>query len=215
MSSTTPDSRYDFDDYPTPRWCVARLMETPRLAGVRAVWEPFAGQGLLLDELLRWLPEIEAVYATEIQTEHVAAGRGAVPRAEWTHADALSCAVPSVTHVITNPPFKHAQAAVERFLGAGVPSVTFLLRLNFLGGADRTAWLRTCMPRYVDVLPNRPAFRRSKKTGKWGTDSIEYAWMTWEPGGFGDRSELTILSDTPKEVRTADRQELDQLIGHD
>ena len=85
------------------------------------------------------------------------------------------------------------------------PWVCLLLRVGWLeGGAsdatiERGEYLDEDMPD-VHILPNRPPFAKSKKTGKWGTDSATYAWCVWGPD---QRTAGTVsrLALTPKEVR--------------
>lgn len=106
----------------------------------------------------------------------VAAGAGAVEIGDFLDYSG------DVDIVVANPPFSAAmdflQHAVEdlRQEVRRTSIVAFLLRLNFLGSAERAPWLEQHPPRAIRVLTKRPDF-----TGAGG-DSIEYAWMFWGAG---------------------------------
>jgi hypothetical protein len=69
-----------------------------------------------------------------------------------------------------------------------------LLRLNFLGGAKRTAFLRA-RPPDIYVLPNRPSF-----TGH-GTDACEYAWFVWPSNRQRHQGHVQVLAETRAQDR--------------
>lgn len=77
--------------------------------------------------------------------------------------------------ILTNPPYtlawEFAKRSIELVQPGGV--VALLLRLNFLGGQKRAAWMRENPPS-VYVTPRRPSFTDG------GTDATEYAWFVWQ-----------------------------------
>ncbi len=73
--------------------------------------------------------------------------------------------------VITNPPYNQALEFVQGAMKDG-KIVVMLLRLNWLAGQARNAFLREHTPS-IYVLPKRPSFTGGK------TDSCEYAWFVW------------------------------------
>jgi hypothetical protein len=97
--------------------------------------------------------------------------------------------------VITNPPYRQALDFV-RWGRAHAPVTAMLLRLNFLGTAQRVAFLRDHPPD-VFVIPDRPSFDGI------GHDSIEYAWFVWrrdeEPRVAG---RIAVLASTPVRERS-------------
>jgi hypothetical protein len=155
--------REAMDNYPTPSWCVRRLLEAFEPPG--DVWgEPCVGEGAIVracgafPRVLNWVtqdirPECDALYRGDFLTQPGGFSR--------------------CTTIITNPPFS---LAMEFILQARkiAPRATlaFLLRVNFLGSAERYPWLSVNMPD-VYQLPNRPSFVRGK------TDSTEYGWFVW------------------------------------
>jgi len=78
--------------------------------------------------------------------------------------------------IITNPPFNLAVPIIQKALTEITPDgfVVMLLRLNFLGGKERSKWLKTHMPREIYVHSRRMKFLNTA-----GTDSIEYAHFVW------------------------------------
>lgn len=209
MSSTTGDT-HAFDSYPTPPWAIERLLERVWLPGGR-IWEPCAGEGRIIAEM-RKVERFERAdfWATEIQERH----RPSLLRLADTVriGDILDPAVDAAVldHgvtcdlAITNPPYSLAFEVLRR-CRAIADWTALLLRVGFLeGGAsdateDRAAFLDADQPD-VYIIPNRPPFARSKKTGKFGTDSATYAWMVWTPERrrVGSVSRLAL---TPKDVR--------------
>jgi len=154
----------EFDFFPTPSWCVRRLLEACQLPV--GMWlEPAVGDGSI-----------------------VRAVNGIRPGVQWTTVDIrpeckpdrvgdfLELPVGGVAFdvVITNPPynlaFEFVQSAMRR-----AKNVVMLLRLNWLASETRAGWLRENMPTDIYVLPNRPDFDGG------GGDMTEYAWMLWTP----------------------------------
>jgi hypothetical protein len=194
MSATNRgEERYELDDYPTPEWCVHRLLDCaelmPNLVGDRWL-EPCAGEGSIIkahrshyrsSRQIKWTAnEFQEKYSTPLVT---VVGPTRVFNSDirkWGPADG------KWDVYITNPPFEIAMDVLR--VGMHVADhVIILQRLNWLGSKDRHPFWSMYMPSYIYVIPDRPAFRVSKKTGKVGTDATEYAWFRW------DRDEITHL----------------------
>ena len=195
MSSTNRGStRTSLDFYPTPSWCVHRLLEEVVLPG--GAWlEPCAGNGAIIDAVRAMRSDVEWT-AVEVQP-HVGSHLHSRSQVTDVHLDdffQLSDDLRRHRVVITNPPFSSA----ERFIRASLEladHVVMLLRLNFLASLKRAPLMREHPPD-VYVLPNRPSFTGS------GTDSIDYAWFHWPPGRRTD-GRLKVLATTSKEDRGA------------
>lgn len=201
MSSTNRSAvRNDNDFYPTPAWCVDRLVEAVDLPGGRWL-EPAAGRGAIVAAVnarradVRWSvveafpqPEDRAVY-----------GRLGVGVADIAHTDFLATepdpAAEPFQVIITNPPFNQAMEFVTQAMTYRPRAIAMLLRLNFLGTEGRAAFMRTHAPD-VYVLPNRPSF-----SGK-GTDSIEYAWFVWPGRRPRKAGRIRVLEPTPASIRS-------------
>jgi len=194
MSSTGRGAvRQEFDNYPTPAWCVERFLEAVELPG--DCWlEPCAGDGAIVDAVKKYRRE-NTLYAPEIlwvagdiREEVLVNLRATAHYANtWDWLDINYDSLNDQYDVlITNPPYNQAEKFVRKGLGVA-KNVVMLLRLNFMGSENRADFLRTTQPD-VYVLPNRPSF-----TGK-GTDSTEYAWFHWHAGSQGL---LRVLNSTP------------------
>jgi hypothetical protein len=183
----SPSSVVPSENYPTPSWCVRRLLEALPLPS--GAWlEPCVGEGAICD----------AVDATP-----------GVDRPAWTTWDIrpvrdvdeigdareLARDIPADNPFrvcITNPPFS---LAAELFvaLRPKAEHLVFLLRLNWLASASRHPLLAADMPA-VWVLPNRPCFVGGK------SDATEYAWMHWGPGRNA-RGSIQLLRLTSPDIR--------------
>jgi len=178
------------EDFPTPSWCVRRLLEAwcpyPGL-----LVEPCAGSGGIIKAVSEELDEGQCSWlATEVNPDRYE---------ELTKQDQLHACVlgdfleltqgqepnPRVNAVITNPPFTLAQRFVER-CRVLYPNaeVVMLLRLGFLESDARVSFYNTHGVPDIYVLPNRPSF-----VGKGKTDSTAYGWFVWPPS---KRSEGTV-----------------------
>jgi len=227
MSSTKRGAERSRDDwYPTPHWCVHRLLETLPLNvrfGTSTHWlEPCAGDG----DIIAAERSFRSKDPNSQRNEFYAPGNGT----GWTAVEIrdeckrpLSELKPSLLNVrimdfldyakavkksidedgehrfdgvMTNPPFCLAMPILEACLPIARVTI-MLLRMNFLGSEERAPFFQKYMPTLY-TLPNRPSF-----VGK-GTDSIEYAWFMWE--GFHIRKQGTIqlLDSTPLDERKND-----------
>lgn len=199
MSSTNRGGqRVEADFYPTPAWCVRRLLEATELPG--GLWlEPCAGDGAIIraaNEVrqdVSWLavelrPECRAL----LQPLTLPGGLriGDIASGElWAKESGPAVA-------ITNPPFSLAAEVIDTCLRVA-PVVVMLLRLNYVASAKRAAFMRETAPD-IFVLPNRPSF-----TGT-GTDSNDYAWFIWREERLRTAGKITVLSTTSLPERRAD-----------
>lgn len=209
MSSTNRGSkRSPADYYPTPAWCVHRLLEEVE---VEMPWEekmpwsiwmdPCAGDGAIIRAVndFREPPTPRRWIANDIRPECLPS----LPSGS-TSEDFLAGPVPAWAEgadvVITNPPYALAAEFIRRSLFEVRASfVAMLLGLNFLASKDRVAlWTEVQVPD-IFVLPNRPDFSGG------GGDSCEYAWFVWHSRMTGC---VRILGTTPKEVRAAQKPKL-------
>lgn len=199
MSSTNRGSqRSPADFYPTPAWCVARLLEAAALPGGHWM-EPCAGDGSLIRSCNAYRSDIhwsaaELRPACRLDLEALIGDPGRVHIGDLLESeDWLRAQSPDV--IITNPPFRLAREVMSVLVGNGA-TVVLLLRLNFLASAQRAPFMRRHPPD-VYVLPNRPSF-----IGGGKTDSVEYAWFVW-PGSSAARAsgQLQVLAPTPVQER--------------
>ncbi len=204
MSSTARGGkRSEADNYPTPSWCVRRLLEIVTLPKEGNYLEPAAGDGAIVraadsmdpglggvePPIRWWLHELREECRKDLDT------LGYVEIGDFLH-DGHGGQPGTFDVCITNPPFSLAMEFIRVCLPISDHAI-FLLRLNFLGSEERSKFIRETMPD-IYVLPNRPSF-----TGGH-TDSIEYAWFHWHKNSRGI---YKILASTPIEERRHDANE--------
>lgn len=197
-STNRGGQRSEADFYPTPAWCVRRLIEAAALPGGHWL-EPAAGRG----DIIRAVDEVRSDVtwtAVELRAECrgvLTAATGSASRVHIRDFTKLSRSeVGSLDVVITNPPYSIAMEMLEHALTLSAARVVMLLRLNFLASGARAPFMRRHAPD-VYVLPNRPSF-----SGR-GTDSIEYAWFVWHPGRRRRHGRVEVLPVTPASERAA------------
>lgn len=209
------------DNYPTPPWAVHRWLESWRADGLTLggrLLEPMAGEGGIIRALrehpnttMRPGAGLNSWTAWELRSE-CADALDSLQAVQYTIRDVFAEDGSGrydghYDHAITNPSYALAWPLLK-LLWPICDTITLLLRLNWLEGAeegepDRAAFLVENQPD-VRVLPNRPPFAKSKKTGKVGTDATAYAWMTWGQHSRGSRrGSISRLGATPKAERAA------------
>lgn len=210
----TASKRDPFDYYPTPSWCVHRLLEAKVLPEKKDVWlEPSAGDGAIVravssfssvegDRVLRYSPhwivyEIQPRFQQDLES---VATPSSVHIQSFLDLPSKSGAAAGITPsvILGNPPYSFALEFVKKAMELGPNYVCFLLRISFLGSSERSSFMRQNMPD-VYLLPNRPSFN-----GK-GADTSEYGWFVWKRNDQGTYESKTgivqILNETPKENR--------------
>jgi hypothetical protein len=199
--------RQDVDVYPTPGWCVRRLMEAATLPTCGTWLEPAVGDGAIIRIIRQYYPRV-MWHTNDIRPESLLHA-GMNHTATHYTGDFLELA-PAITVpyecVVTNPPFSLA----FEFVKASLPiadNVVMLLRLGFLESSGRNSWIRQHMPDYVYILPNRQGGTSDGKT-----DVFTYAWFHWKPSYVNSVLEpttssiMTVLPDTPIAERKKDRE---------
>lgn len=169
------------DDYPTPAATALAVFSV--LPPGRTLLDPCCGSGAILKAATSVGFERRDLGGIEIQARHVADARAA-GFDDVMHGDALSNPWPEVDLVVTNPPFSHSDAFVEKAwesVRRVRGSVAMLLRLAWLAPAKRAPLLlMTGMPD-VHIVP-RPSFCRSYRCR-----SCEHRWTT-APNAFRDHT---------------------------
>ena len=194
MSATNRGAkRAEADFYPTPAWCVHRLLEAVSFPGGQWL-EPAAGDGAIIKAVSQKRRDVHWD-ACDIRPEAKPLLEALEPTS-LTIGDARGLMVRTRRAVcITNPPYSLAQDFIELGLRTAY-RVALLLRLNYLGSAERSEFLRANTPS-IYVLPNRPSFTGGK------TDACEYAWFVWYNGMAhpDEHPTVQILDLTPKKER--------------
>jgi hypothetical protein len=130
------------------------------------VWEPAANRGLMAEPLREYAGE---VFASDIYDY----GGG------YQTLDFLD---PAVAHdarwIITNPPFKAAEAFVRRSLGIAREGIAILARLQWAESAARYRLFSEHPPAAVALFMERVPMVR----GRWdprASTATAYAWFVW------------------------------------
>jgi hypothetical protein len=187
------------DNYPTPAWCVRRLLERVWLPG--GLWlEPAAGSGAIVRAVNAYRMYCLAApvvwVACDVRPECRDDLSGVVDDGNVHIEDFLTrdfgCS--DWDCVISNPPYSLAQEFVTKSLELA-PFVAMLLRLNFLASGERAPFFRSEQPD-IYVLPNRPSFTANGKT-----DASEYCWMVWTPERGRKHGRVEVLAETPPAER--------------
>lgn len=184
MTSALPeDKRRALDDYPTPEWAIDAVLPfvLPRLGLDALVLEPACGAGGVFRRLAAHGVKPSDMRGIEIHPERAEQSRASC--AAVTCADALDplTAWPAADLIISNPPFRQAEAFCTRALTEvrDGGAVAMLLRLAFLESAERFPFHSLYPVDGLYVFSSRPSFTANGKT-----DSAAYAWFVW---GFGHR----------------------------
>lgn len=184
MSLALPEPlRRPLDDYPTPDWVIDAVL--PHVPGGGQVLEPSCGAGAILRRLRAWGVELSHLRGIELDE-----GRATIARQDGftvAHADALYADWGQADLIITNPPYRFAEAFVRRALSLRRPggTVAMLLRLGFLESIERADFNRS-HPADVLVLPRRPSFVNGR------SDACAYGWFVWGVGRGGRWSILDV-----------------------
>lgn len=163
MSATNRGAeRVSADFYPTPAWCVRRLLDAePFGSHAGTIWhEPCAGEGAIIRAVNEYRVSAPRWHATELRQDGVSALQTIPTISVRGPCDYLAAPPWDSDIVITNPPFALWLPIAQKALKECVGHVALLGRLNILGSgteSGRSEWLRKNPPD-VYVLPNRPAF---------------------------------------------------------
>jgi hypothetical protein len=168
------------DLYETPPCAVRALIDAEPLPHV--IWEPACGRGSIA-RVLKAASHV--VHASDL----CAYGYG-VPNIDFlasrTAPEGCQC-------ILTNPPYKDAEAFVERAISLA-PKVVMLLRLAFLESTRRTVLLEQSGLASVHVFRNRiPMMHRDGWDGPRATSTTAYAWFVWQRG-YGGKPEINRIS---------------------
>lgn len=158
-------ARQALDAYWTPPWCVDVLLDAVKLRGL--IWEPACGQGNISERLKA---RGHTVYSSDIADHGYDGLRqdflGRKGR-EWNGS------------IITNPPYEHARAFVDRALWSTHEDkgmVAMLLRNEFDSASSRVD-LFDKPPLYCKlVLTRRPKWTETKKA----SPRHNFAWFVWD-----------------------------------
>jgi len=167
-------TRDPMDNYPTPDIAVLALLEHETFDGV--VWEPACGSG----NIARHFP---GCVATDIRHDHIYGETGV----DFLHERRM------VDHIVTNPPYRLAQAFVEHALTCVRGKVAMLCKLAFLEGKSRYDLFKENPIQTVYVFSKRLPLTKEGDTKKQSS-MIPFAWFVWQKGYTGQTTIKWILT---------------------
>jgi hypothetical protein len=165
----TSPGRPALDFYRTPEEAVIALLKVEDFEGV--IWEPACGDGAI--------SKVLADYGNYVVSSDIHDyGFGTV--VDFLNTNEI------VDHIVTNPPFKHAQAFVEHALSSTNGKVVMLLKLSFLEGQKRASFFLRTPLKNVWVFSKRLQLHRNGEAEAYKNGGmIAFAWFVWEHGYEG------------------------------
>lgn len=155
------------DFYPTPPGAVRPLLIVEHLAG--PLWECACGDGAIAKVLAA---AGHQVIATDLNNHGF--GQAGI--------DFLMERRLLAPTIITNPPYKLANAFVRHAHALGAASIIMLLPLTFLEGVQRSDIIEDMGLARVHVFRNRVTMYPGYHEGKKGNSPIAFAWFVWLRG---------------------------------
>lgn len=158
------------DDFPTPPWATRALCDWIWLVTSPGPFsvarEPAANRGHMVRVLEEYFRRVEAGDVRDYLF-------GPLPKVvNWT---------------ITNPPFRLAEAFIDRALQSSASGVAVIVRTAFLEGIGRHERLFSVRPP-SDILQfsERVVMHKGRLSAR-GSTATAYCWLVWRPGQSGTR----------------------------
>ncbi len=169
-------ARADDDWYVEPPWCVYMLTRhVPALLSVGRVHDPCCGGGTI--------PRVLAEMGVAVSGADLR-----VREPGWGQRDFLTDPGP-YDAIVTNPPYKQAQAIVEHALKVVRPGglVCALVQSKFLFSQRRHQLFTRPETSLVLMLSRRPSMPPGEELAKHGEDirgggSLDFCWVVWQVG---------------------------------
>lgn len=170
------------DAYWTPPEATRALLSVEAFAGV--IWEPCAGGGWMAEVLreaghkVRATTLLDDVDDDERPLRWVRGGIDFLaddPGDDWP-----------ICNIVTNPPYRHAEACIRRAIDLGAVKTCMLLDISFLGSQRRGAGLfADHPPARVWVMSSRVTMYPAGYEGPRGATTQTHAWFVWERSRTG------------------------------
>lgn len=178
------------DDFPTPPWATrALLTHVIRTSPTESALEPAAGRGYMSEVLKEFFNEVDS-YDIE-PYDYCAAMEGGF----LEHPMFDGSLGPTHDWVITNPPFKLAEAFVKRALGVARRGVAMLCRTVIIEGKHRFEHLYSVeKPAIIAQFVERVPMVEGRVDPKAST-ATGYCWVVWDKnraakGAYPSRSNI-------------------------
>lgn len=158
------------DYYATEPRTIDELLNVEKFSG--SIWEWACGEGHLSKVL-------ESNGYNVVSTDLVDRGYG-MGGVDFFMQDKLLA-----PNIITNPPYKYAQRAVEHSIELGADKIAMFLKLTFLEGKARNKMFKKYPPKRVWVYSKRRNCAKNGEFDKYPSSAVAFAWFVWEKGYQG------------------------------
>ena len=177
-SNHTEKVREEHDYYATEPRATELLLEVEKFSPL--IWEVRCGGGHMAEVL-------KAAGYNVRCTDLIYRGYGEEQPIDFLQTNEKELAV----DIITNPPYKYAQAFVEKALEtvADGHKVAMFLKLQFLEGKARRKLFSSNPPKKIYVSSSRLLCAKNAEFQKMrdgGGSAVAYAWYVWKKGWKGD-----------------------------
>ena len=152
------------DFYATPAATTRALLKKEGFFG--RIWEPCCGEGHMSEVL------IDEGYTVE--------SSDLVDRGYGTSKVDFLMETEVRANIITNPPYKDAEAYVRQAIRLSEFKCALLLRLNFLEGIKRRSLFESDPPVRVYVFSRRQAFMKNGEDYSGRGGMMALAWFVWD-----------------------------------
>lgn len=166
------------DDFPTQPWATRALLEHVLINRLgqrineQTAWEPACNRGHMVRPLRE---RFYHVFASDVHDY----GDHRVADFLWPDSGGREIALSGVDWIITNPPFRLAEAFIERARGIARRGVAIIARTSFLEGVGRYENLFSRhRPTIVAQFTERVPMVKGHLTAT-GSTATSYCWMVW------------------------------------
>lgn len=195
-SQAVNESRFEpadsLDDFPTPPWATRALFECvlPQI-GIHkstveawSIWEPACNRGFMAEAISEYCGTVFCSDVHDYGYPKCRVGSFVGGESDFNF-DIAPSPGEHIDAVITNPPFRLADAFLRRALDEA-PLVAFLLRTSWLEGEARyNNTFRKTPPFAVGVFAERVSIVK----GCWDPSAnrpTSYSWFVWLRGNYAD-----------------------------
>lgn len=181
------------DDFPTPPWATRAFVshyfeEAPKYD---SVWEPACGRGHMAQVLSEYFRAVRGSDVSDYgygEVQDFVTGLAALRSVDW---------------VITNPPFRLAEAFLERGRQVARKGVALLTRTVFIESIGRFERVfKNAAPSTVLQYAERVPMVKGRVDKKAST-ATGYAWLVWD---FAREGQQTVLDWIPPSRRRFEQQ---------
>jgi hypothetical protein len=181
--------RNENDFYPTPAWVTEHLLYSVLFSRRLKVWEPFAGDGSMMDVIADFSPGFE-VFGSDINPQREGILQSNIYQTEIVAIEEAQ----TQFHIITNPPYgrelpelvtllKEFLCVVQNPPGA---KLALLLNTQFITSKSGQEVCKD-MDELL-LLPRRIRWIENSK----GAPRESHAWYVWSAGGIRDKTGLKL-----------------------